>query len=634
MYQKKGALSITVLLPLFLCAYLLCCTVNLFAYDITGIDSLQKELSEIKDATAEVDILSEIADNYLAVNRYHDALEYYIKALAKNKSKDRSIELLGNSGNVYVQVGDYINALNNYQAAYNILYEDMTTSVNASSEDTLTLMGLKYQIANVYKSISDYERAILNYNEVTALNRNNQDITSTWFTILVGMGMGDCYLDRGNYTQALKHYSEVESVLSREEEQWIPKEHFVQVLNRIGVAYVEKGTLDSAYYYANKALLLAETPPAIKEEMPNIYLTIGKVYLQKKEYQSSEKYLKKSIDLSQQLGKLNNESEAWKSVSQVYDKWGRPTDALDAFQKHIVLRDSIYGIQKLQEMTRIDMQSRFDRMNYSDSIARYEEKEMIDYEMQKQRMLTYSGFGGLVLILLLSFFIYRNYNHEKKANKLINEEKQKSETLLLNILPDEIAEELKKEGKAEARLYDHVTVLFTDFVNFTSVGERLSPKELVEELDFCFKAFDQIVDKYDIEKIKTIGDAYLAVSGLPAPNAKHAIDITKAAIEIRDFVSARKKELKDRTFDIRIGIHSGSVIAGIVGVKKFAYDIWGDTVNIAARMESSGESGRINISENTHHLIEDNFKCIYRGEIAAKNKGLLRMYFVENALSV
>ena len=210
----------------------------------------------------------------------------------------------------------------------------------------------------------------------------------------------------------------------------------------------------------------------------------------------------------------------------------------------------------------------------------------------------------------------------------LKEEKQKSEDLLLNILPPEVAEELKNKGSAAAKLFDNVTVLFTDFVGFTKISERLSPQKLVDELDACFKVFDGIMDKYKIEKIKTVGDAYLAASGLPVPDAEHAENAVSAATEIIRFMQQRKAELGDKTFEIRIGIHSGSVVAGIVGVKKFAYDIWGDTVNTAARMEQNCEPGRINISETTYELVKDEFPCEYRGEIEAKGKGALKMYYI------
>lgn len=218
----------------------------------------------------------------------------------------------------------------------------------------------------------------------------------------------------------------------------------------------------------------------------------------------------------------------------------------------------------------------------------------------------------------------------EERTKELSLEKKKSDDLLLNILPQEIADELKNNGKSEAQQYDHVSVLFTDFVGFTSHGENLSPKELVKELNYYFTKFDEIIEKNGLEKIKTIGDAYMAVCGIPNADQDHAIKTTKAAIEIMEFSKEQKKQ--GHPFEIRIGINSGSVVAGIIGVKKFAYDIWGDTVNTAARLEQNSEAGRINISENTYELIKDKFNCEYRGKINAKNKGDIDMYFVANSI--
>lgn len=220
----------------------------------------------------------------------------------------------------------------------------------------------------------------------------------------------------------------------------------------------------------------------------------------------------------------------------------------------------------------------------------------------------------------------------EKQHDELKIEKKKSDDLLRNILPEEVAQELKDKGFSEAKLFDNVTVLFADFVDFTKAGEAMQPQELVNELHICFKTFDEIISRHGIEKIKTIGDAYLAVSGLPAADTRHAENIVSAAIEINRFMGQRQQELGNRSFRVRIGIHSGSVVAGIVGVKKFAYDIWGDTVNTAARMEQRSEPGKINISQTTYELVKDKFTCEYRGEIDAKNKGMLKMYFVQTGI--
>ncbi|WP_118975417.1 adenylate/guanylate cyclase domain-containing protein [Taibaiella koreensis] len=215
-----------------------------------------------------------------------------------------------------------------------------------------------------------------------------------------------------------------------------------------------------------------------------------------------------------------------------------------------------------------------------------------------------------------------------QQKKQIEQEKKKSDDLLLNILPAEVAEELKENGATRARYFDHVSVLFTDFVNFTHIAELLSPEELVQELHECFRGFDEIIERNRMEKIKTIGDAYLAVSGMPSNDERHAYHAVKAGLEILDFVRSRSGG--KAAFEVRVGINSGSLVAGIVGVKKFAYDIWGDTVNMASRMESNSEAGRVNISESTHELIkDDDFIFTYRGKINAKNKGEVDMYFVD-----
>lgn len=253
----------------------------------------------------------------------------------------------------------------------------------------------------------------------------------------------------------------------------------------------------------------------------------------------------------------------------------------------------------------------------------------------------YSVGGGSILLLLLIIFFSRL--RLKRKNRILEmkvrertielqQEKDKTEELLLNILPKETAEELKLNNKVVPRNYELATVLFTDFKGFTKIAEKLTPSELVYEIDYCFKKFDNIISKYRIEKIKTIGDAYMCAAGLPKEDKKNASEAVKAALDIRNFMLKHEEQCKKEKkfcFEIRIGLHTGKVVAGVVGIKKYAYDIWGDTVNIAARMESSGEPGKINISGDTYQLIKNKFNCTYRGKIEAKNKGEIDMYFVE-----
>ncbi|OJJ17088.1 hypothetical protein BKI52_30710 [marine bacterium AO1-C] len=216
-------------------------------------------------------------------------------------------------------------------------------------------------------------------------------------------------------------------------------------------------------------------------------------------------------------------------------------------------------------------------------------------------------------------------------NETIKQEQQIADALLLNILPEQVANELKENGRAKIRHHDMVSVLFTDFKGFTRLAEIIEPQGLVQELEKCFTLFDEIMEKHNLEKIKTIGDAYMAVGGLPMPNTTNFVDIVLAALEMQRTMDQLKieKEAKGEPFwETRLGINTGKLIAGVIGKKKFAYDVWGDTVNTASRMESSGEVGRVNISGVTYELVKDFFICEYRGKIMAKNKGAIDMYFV------
>ena len=222
----------------------------------------------------------------------------------------------------------------------------------------------------------------------------------------------------------------------------------------------------------------------------------------------------------------------------------------------------------------------------------------------------------------------------EKQKTIIEAAKAQSDSLLLNILPNEIAEELKRFGKSYARKYDQVSILFSDIKGFTSIAEKLTPVHLVNQLDEVFGAFDNIIDKYDMEKIKTIGDAYMCACGLPQTDNQNAIKAVNAALDMQQFIKEfglANKVQNLPIFEIRIGIHTGPLVAGVVGHRKFAYDIWGDAVNLASQMEQHSEAGKINISGDTYELIKDFFLCTYRGKVETKSKGQIDMYFVDAA---
>jgi len=300
-----------------------------------------------------------------------------------------------------------------------------------------------------------------------------------------------------------------------------------------------------------------------------------------------------------------------------------------------IVKTKVIQLQNLTEAQMIDsiVKAQQEREIQTQK-ARLAEAELSQKQSENLRNILAMLVG---FVLLLAMLFYARFRAKKRTanelttkNILIEEEKKHSDNLLLNILPPAIAQELKARNKVAARKYDQATVMFTDFIGFTKIAERLSPEMLVEELDFCFSNFDRIIEKYKIEKIKTVGDAYICASGLSDMNASPS-DMVKAALEIQDFLQHVKAERMDQGlpyFEARVGIHTGPVVAGVVGAKKFVYDIWGDTVNTAARMEESCEPGHVNVSEDTYWLAKYEFEWQHRGKIAAKNKGQMDMYYV------
>jgi len=372
------------------------------------------------------------------------------------------------------------------------------------------------------------------------------------------------------------------------------------------------------------------------------------------------------LHVAMQCRDWNIVSDCHRFLSEWHRRAGEPARALEHLRAVLVFNDSIGDKERIRAL--LDFQDEY--FNYrqeSEQAIATRERERSAREVRRQKTLRNVFLGGFALVALFAgvFFAQR---------VRIAKEKRRSDQLLLNILPEEIAAELKAKGEAQAVQIDEVTVLFTDFKGFTALSETMGPSELVRDLNECFSAFDRICERHGIEKIKTIGDAYMAAGGLPTPNTTHATDVVKAALEMRDHVAAtkeRKLVSGSPYFEIRIGIHTGPVVAGIVGVKKFQYDIWGDTVNTASRMESSGEVGQVNISEATYVLVKDArkvngewsiategsshspppihhspatahspftnshspaFMFTARGKIHAKGKGEMEMYYVHRGV--
>ena len=440
------------------------------------------------------------------------------------------------------------------------------------------------------------------------------------------------YHDRGDYKTALKY--SLEALKICEDHNYI--EMLPNAIVSASAIYSEMNNYTKAYEFAIRALEIARKEQdmtvwvsslAIKGYSIMNMVNDGKqedlaAILGDKKSQAlaiARCYIDSSITLAKEVDDLQQQEEGYRMLSELEELDGNYASALKYHRLFKTMADSILNADVKEQMLQSSMQYDFDKKD-AETRAEQEKKDI------RQRNIRNSIIAGLIGALIFGVVVYRQRNK-------IAKEKQRSEELLLNILPGEVAEELKAKGSADAKQFDEITVMFTDFKGFTQIAEKMSPGELVAEIDICFKAFDAIITRNGLEKIKTIGDSYMCAGGLPVPTADHAAKVVIAALEIQEFMEQHQRERAGQgkaRFEARIGIHTGPVVAGIVGVKKFAYDIWADTVNIASRMESSGEAGKVNISGSTYASVKDKFMCQYRGKIEAKNKGEIDMYFVGN----
>lgn len=504
----------------------------------------------------------------------------------------------------YLQKGNKIRYQGNFDLALDAYFKSAQAAKKA---DYKVGEGTTYiAIADIYSFSNNPTNAMLYYFKAISTLREADDSVALASAIL---NAGDEHLNMKNYDSALVYFKESELIF--EKVDYPTGKAFS--LGNLGMVYANFGQSGLAEKNINEAI-------SILEELGNYYpictylISMSDIYLGRDDQGTALNYAMRSLKLAQRHGLKEQISDANLKLSELYEMEGDFKKSFDFFKDHIASRDSINNLKSIQKMA--DLRTDFEVSQ------KQIEVDHLNKEKENQRIILISLVVIMVLgviILATLFWYYRNIQMEKK----------RSEALLLNILPFETAKELKLNGKVEAVKAEKVTVLFTDFVEFSTLAEKIEPEKLVQSIDFYFKKFDEIITKYGLEKIKTIGDSYMCAGGIPTPNEFHAINMVKAAKEMIALVEKEKDE-KDGLphFEIRIGIHTGPVVAGIVGIKKWQYDIWGDTVNIASRMESASIPGRINISESTYNEIKNEFPCQYRGEIEVKNRGILKMYFL------
>ncbi|MCB9044963.1 MAG: tetratricopeptide repeat protein [Chitinophagales bacterium] len=612
------------------------------------VDSLSTALSQQKEDTTKVAILNKLSFVFSDINP-DSGLIYARKALALAKRSRWDIGIatayyqtginLNEQGmfdtaeqyfkkglKIYVEKNDKRGIANSYNALGTMYFfqgnyvktrESFDEALKCYTElqDSVRMTAVMQNLGSIYFETGDPEKALEYVKRGYAIDKARNNKIGVAVT-LINLGMG--YSSLGRYDSALIFFDEA---LGLYKELGHDKS-VARVYMNVGVVYNRIGKYREAIDNYNRSLGICQK---IKDSIgiADNLLNLAMVYTQTGRDNEAISATTRALNIYTDLGMIDGMMYCQSELSKAYSHNRQYKQSLEAYKQFTDLKDSLYNKENTEKIAKLEVKAQYDAKQIADSIKNAEAQHISQLKLQRQKTFTYSGIGIAVLLLFFSIYIYRN-------NKKLNAEKKKSESLLHNILPEEVTEELKQRGATTAHQFDHVTVIFTDFVAFTQAGARMGSKALVEELHNCFKAFDDIMERYGIEKIKTIGDAYLAVCGLPVADSRHAEKVVRAAKDILAFMVQRREQLGDRTFEIRIGIHSGEVVAGIVGIKKFAYDIWGDTVNTAARMEQNSEPGKINISHTTYELVKDKIDCTYRGELEAKGKGMLEMYFVES----
>ncbi len=552
-----------------------------------------------------------IGIGYYYKSNYVEALQYYNQSLDIFKALKDNIgisNLLNNIGVIYYDRGDDAKALDHYLQS--LRYSEL-------AKDKLRILTALNNIGGVY---------------------NNKEQT---------------------HQKALEYYLMALPIC----EELGDKQSLGSISVNVGSIYFRKDEDEKALSYFNKALEAYGN----SEGALNAYNAMSKLYLKEKKFGLALSTNTRALQIAEQLDSKISMVQTLAGMGNIYKEMNDAPKAIDYYNRAEVLAVEIGANTELRDLYRDMAMTYAGAKNYEAAFkyqSLYSEKSAQVYNEDQDRKLAALQFGydlekkqnqisiqelqlkrqktqkngliiGLSLVVLIVVVLFRDYRIKIKTNRLLDRQKMEIESLLQNILPAEVAHELQATGKATPRNYESASILFTDFKSFTSLSENMSPDEVVKELNICFIAFDEITEKYNLEKIKTIGDSYMCAGGIPTPYDDHVFNIVKASLEMQEFIyqnNQRRKELDLPPWEIRIGINVGPVVAGVVGKRKYAYDIWGSAVNIASRMESNGMPGQVNISSAVYEIIKDKYACIYRGKIYAKNVGEIDMYFIDHEI--
>jgi adenylate cyclase len=609
---------------------------------------IRQEMADVKGQASLYNNIGNLRSNQ---GKYVEAMENYLRSLKFREQLQDTIRM----GRLFYNIGDLHEKMTNYPEALDYIYQaleiyEQTGTQLEVGNVNMVLGNIKYNLNRFDESEEHYQEALEVYrkeetprNQGMALN-NLGNINDIRGQLEADSNRIERALELNQ--KALNFYQQAKRIFEELEDG----RGLAEVYNNLGVAYKYRGSMledlgqqararqawDLAMDFFDQSLQLVIEYEDLQKQM-EVYNGIGDVLRRQEKYSEALDFTQKYLTIADSIDSKRYVYLAYKDLSRLYSDLGDYEKAYKYRKEYDQLKYDVFDAERAKVIQRREVMYS-DRKKQIEIERQQQEIKIQDAELKRARVTQYSLIGGTLALILLALLLYNRYRIKTRANRelaekndIIDQERRRSEDLLLNILPAATAKELKLHGKTQAKKYESVSVLFTDFKSFTQIAERMSPEDLVAELDECFRAFDRITAKHNVEKIKTIGDAYMCVGGLPEANDTHPRDVVAAALEMQEFMrsfNGRQQKRGNPVFHCRIGIHTGPVVAGVVGSRKFAYDVWGDTVNMAARMESSGEPGEVNISESTYLLVKDVFTCVPRGRISAKNKGEVDMYFV------
>lgn len=583
--------------------------------------------------------------------KYFEALESYqfsLKLFEELGHVQKIVRMRNNIGLLYSDQGNYAEALASYFKGLEVAEKKL---------DKPSMILLLGNIGIVYRNRKNYDEALKNYGRSLELCNEigNKDGASSALN-----NIGTVYRYLKQYGKALEYY---ERTLKLKEELKT-KRGVALTLNNIGATYLDSGDYKHALEYFERALpILKEVDD--KNTIASLINDIGVANLKMGKLDAARQESSTSFMLAQSIGAKALVREAAANLWQVYRAQNNYQDALKYHEIYLTYKDSLFSEERERDIGRLENGLELARKKSENELLK-KSGEAQEAEIARQRAVIIGAIIGMCLVAALSVVLYRNNQQRKKANAqlqeqnaqimrqqevleeqaanielantelqeknaVIEEEQAKSERLLLNILPPVIVGRLKAGEKRIAERLPGVTVIFADIVGFTMMSKVMSAEEVVSMLDQVFISFDTIAANNGLEKIKTIGDAYMAVAGAPAPMEYHAHAAAEAALEMVQSIQATADAMQHlpARLNVRIGMHTGDVVAGIIGTTKFSYDLWGDTVNTSSRMESHGQPGRVHCSQEVYELLKDDFAFEDRGAIEVKGKGMMHTYFLE-----